>query len=199
MQYLILAAIVGAGVVVAVDSVRQRRLRRQALDIGALLAAASASPPTVAASPMTLAAHAIERGEPSEVGEVDGVWAVLHEAVDPERFVPMLADGTEIKTFEMRWGNDYAIVARPDHALHFELQPWEAELMRQMDGTRTSEELIVDHLQAAGDLDPGAVLGLIDQLRESGFLAPARPHVRSLVTDHLDRASHGRRKLREFA
>jgi CRP-like cAMP-binding protein/Zn-dependent protease len=199
MQYLILAAIVGAGVVVAVDSVRQRRLRRQALNIGTLLAAASASPATVADSPVTLAERAIERGAPSEVGEVQGVWAVLDETVDPERFVPKLADGAEIKTFEMRWGNDYAIVARPDHALHFELQPWEAELMRQMDGTRTSEELIVDHLQAAGDLDPGAVLGLIDQLRESGFLAPARPHVRSLVADHLDRASRGRRKLREFA
>jgi CRP-like cAMP-binding protein/Zn-dependent protease len=199
MQYLILAAIVAAGVVVGIDSVRQRRLRRQALDVGAMLAAASASPATVAASPVALAERAIDAGAPSEVGEVQGIWAVLDEAVDPERFVPELADGAEIKTFEMRWGNDYAIVARPDRALHFELQPWEAELMRQMDGTRTSEELIVDHLQAAGDLDPGAVLGLIDQLRESGFLAPARPHVRSLVTDHLDRASRGRRKLREFA
>jgi CRP-like cAMP-binding protein/Zn-dependent protease len=199
MQYLILAAIVAAGVVVAVDSVRQRRLRRDALDIGTLLAAAVTSPPTTATSPARLAQRAVDADVEPHKGDAQGVWARLDEVVDPERFVPELADGTEIKSFEMRWGNDYAIVARPDHALHFELQPWEAELMRQMDGTRTSQELIVDHLQAAGDLDPGAVLGLIDQLRESGFLAPARPHVRSLLVDHLDRASRGRRKLREFA
>jgi CRP-like cAMP-binding protein/Zn-dependent protease len=199
MQYLILAAIVAAGIVVAVDSARQRRLRREALDVPRLAASALATPPTADVAPGGLVDETLERRGASAVGEIDGVWARLDEIVDPEAFVPKLAEGTEIKTFEMRWGNDYAIVARPDHTLHFELQPWEAELMRQMDGTRTSQELIVDHLQAAGDLDPGAVLGLIDQLRESGFLEPARPHVRSLVADHLDRASHGRRKLREFA
>ena len=35
--------------------------------------------------------------------------------LDPETFVPKLAAGTEIKRFQMRWGNDYAIAARPDH------------------------------------------------------------------------------------
>jgi hypothetical protein len=130
MQYLILAAIVAAGVVVAVDSVRQRRLRREALDIGTLLAAAATSPPTTATSPPRLAQRAVDVDAEPHPGDIEGVWARLDEVVDPERFVPQLADGTEIKTFEMRWGNDYAIVARPDHALHFELQPWEAELMR---------------------------------------------------------------------
>ena len=71
--------------------------------------------------------------------------------------------------------------------------------MEQMDGTQTTDELIVDHLQEAGDLDPGAVLGLIVALREGGFLDPARPDVQALVHDHLDRASAGRRKLRDFA
>jgi CRP-like cAMP-binding protein/Zn-dependent protease len=119
--------------------------------------------------------------------------------LDPETFTPRLAEGTEIKNFKMRWGNDFAIVARPDHTLHFELQPWEATLMAQMDGTKTAQELIVDHLQAVGDLDPGAVLGLIVALREGGFLDPARPDVSALVQLHLDRASAGRRKLRDFA
>ena len=42
------------------------------------------------------------------------------------------------------------------------------------------------------------MLGLIAALRENGFLEPARPDVRALVQDHLDRASKGRRKIREF-
>ena len=89
----------------------------------------------------------------------------------------------------MRWGNDYGLVARPDHRLHYELQPWEMALTAQMDGTRTSQELVVDHLQSSGDLDPGAVLGLVTALREGGFLDPARPDIHALVGDHLERAS----------
>ena len=106
---------------------------------------------------------------------------------------PLIAPGTETKLFRLRWGNDYAVVARPDRRLHFELQPWEVELMARMDGTQTVGELIVDRLQTDGDLDPGAVIGLVDALREGGFLEPARPDVRALMKDHLDRASRGRR------
>jgi CRP-like cAMP-binding protein/Zn-dependent protease len=200
MQYLILAAIIAAGIVVGVDSLRQRRLQRQALDINDTIAAATASAPTIDRSPLELVGGAIEAtGVATVPGEFGGLWDRLEHLLDPEAFVPTLAAGTEIKSFKMRWGNDFAIAARPDHTLHFELQPWEAALMAQMDGTRTTQELIVDHLRSAGDLDPGAVLGLIDQLREHGFLDPPRPHVHALVTDHLDRASKGRRKLREFA
>ncbi len=99
----------------------------------------------------------------------------------------------------MKWGNDYAMAARPDRMLHFELQPWEADLMEKMDGARTSQALIVDHLESVGDLDPGAVLGLITSLRVYGFLEPALPDTGALVKDHLDTASKGRRKLRELA
>ena len=199
MQYLILAAIVAAVVVVGVDSFRQRRILREALNVNEALATALTRSPTVDRSPQALVQGAVDTIPAGAPGDIGGVWERIETIVDPETFVPQLASGTEIKTFEMRWGHDYALAARPDHALHFELQPWEAALMAQMDGTRTAQELIVDHLQTAGDLDPGSVLGLIDQLRESGFLVPARPHVRSLVADHLDRASKGRRKLREFA
>ena len=106
-----------------------------------------------------------------DAGDLD-LWETLADRVDPEAFVPKLAAGTEVKTFRMRWGNDYAIAARPDHRLHFELQPWEAELMQRMDGTQTVGELIVDRLQDEGDLDPGAVIGLVEALRQSGFLDP---------------------------
>ena len=197
MQYLILAALVIAGLIVGVDAIRERACPRE----GAARARARRG---------RRAGAERRNGHPSRpgrgaggrspiAGDTPGLWDELTAMLDPETFAPTLAAGTEIKRFSMRWGNDFAIVARPDHTLHFELQPWEATLMEQMDGTKTTQELIVDHLQAAGDLDPAAVLGLIVALREGGFLDPARPDVQALVQTHLDRASAGRRKLRDFA
>ncbi len=204
MQYMILAAIVATGAVLALDAVRQRRLRRRALNVPRLLATAVGTPERTTAPPVgpavvdALADQARGGEDDHDADDLTGLWADVAEIVDPETFVPRLAAGTEVKIFRMRWGNDYGLVARPDRTLHFELQPWEASLMGLMDGTRSAQELIVDHLQAAGGLDPGAVLGLIAALRENGFLEPARPDVRALVQDHLDRASKGRRKIREF-
>ncbi len=193
MQYLILAAIVIAGTVIAVDAARQRRALRRALDVPALVAR-SLREGAGGIDVRTLLAQALAL--PSE--DTKDLWEQLEELVDPEAFAPRLADGVEIKVFRLRWGNDYAIAARPKHDLHLELQPWEADLMGQMDGTRTVGELIVSRLQDAGDLDPGAVLSLIEELREQGFLDPARPDTQTLIIGRLDRASSGRRKLQEF-
>jgi len=191
VRYLILAAIVIAGGVVVVDSIRQRRALRRIVPVQTVVATALGRRPAAPAGPFAVP----EAGDDADVD----LWETLVERVDPEAFVPLLAAGTEVKTFRLRWGNDYAIAARPDHRMHFELQPWEADLMLRMDGSQTVGELIVDRLQADGDLDPGAVIGLVEALRQSGFLEPARPDVRALVQDHLDRASKGRRKLREFS
>lgn len=199
MQYLILGAIVIAGIVIGLDAAGQRRARRRALNVPGLVARA-VQVPAVAVGVVDPVGAAIEASPATVEDDLDGgLWGDLEAMLDPEAFVPVLAHGVEMKTFRLRWGNDYAIVARPDHTLHLELQPWEAALMERMDGTRTAGELIVSRLQEDGDLDPGAVLSLISALREHGFLDPARPDVRALIRDHLDRASKGRRKLREFA
>ena len=70
--------------------------------------------------------------------------------------------------------------------------------MQRMDGTQTVGELIVDRLQDEGDLDPGAVIGLVEAFGSRGSSIPPGPTCAALVRDHLDRASNGRRKLREF-
>ena len=169
MRYLILAAIVIAGGIIVVDSIRQRRALRRLVRVHAVVASAlersrtssgrlGRSPSRCPRTPATSTC-----GRPSS------------ERVDPEAFVPKLAAGTEVKTFRMRWGNDYAIAARPDHRLHFELQPWEAELMLRMDGTQTVGELIVDRLQDEGDLDPGAVIGLVEAFASRGSSIPRGP------------------------
>jgi putative peptide zinc metalloprotease protein len=193
VRFLILGAIVIAGVIIIVDSIRQRRALGRAVRVPLLLATAleRSRSSSRAASPFAVPVS-------GDAADLD-LWETLADRVDPEAFVPILAAGSEVKTFRLRWGNDYAMAARPDHRMHFELQPWEAELMERMDGTQTVGELIVDRLQEGGNLDPGAVIGLVEALRQSGFLVPSRPDVRALVQDHLDRASKGRRKLREFS
>jgi CRP-like cAMP-binding protein/Zn-dependent protease len=200
VQYIILIAIAFVAITLAVDTMRQRAARQRALDVRSLLAARSGRVSSALSLPALLRARLAAHEEPSGgSGAVPDVWDRLSDLVDPDRFRPKVDPRTEIKVFEMRWGNDYAMVARPDRTLHFELQPWEAELMREMDGERSSQALIVEHLERAGDLDPGSVLGLVTSLRVYGFLEPALPDAAALVRDRLDRASTGRRKVRELA
>ena len=141
MRYLILAAIVIAGGIIVVDTIRQRRALRRLVRVPVVVASALERSRTSSGPASPFAVPVSE-----DAGDLD-LWETLADRVDPEAFVPRLAAGTEVKTFRMRWGNDYAIAARPDHRLHFELQPWEAELMQRMDGTQTVGELIVDRLQ----------------------------------------------------
>jgi CRP-like cAMP-binding protein/Zn-dependent protease len=197
LQYLILAAIAAAVVVVGVDIMRQRAARRKrpradlalaaalerersTIDVGSLLADRSSTPVDV----------------PED--RLGGVWDSLFDELDPETFTPTLADETQVVVFRLKNGNDYALCARPDRTLHFYLEPWEAELLALMDGTRTTQELIVAHLEEAGDLDPGAVLSLVGSLHEGGFLDPAPLDVPGLVRERLDTASRGRKKIRGF-
>ena len=79
------------------------------------------------------------------------------ERVDLNRFRPMLASDIEIKRFDLRWGNDYVMVANPRAMLYFRLEPWEAELLPLMDGTRTVGEITVARLEDEGDLDAAGV------------------------------------------
>jgi len=189
VRYLLLAAIlIGAAVVIA-DVIRERRAVGRIVPFQVIVATALGRKPSTTRPLAIPDSPAIDEGD---------IWSTLAQRVDPEAFVPLLAPGAEVKVFRLRWGNDYAIIARPDRGLHFELQPWEADLVQRMDGTQTVGELIVDRLQMDGDLDPGAVIGLVDLLRQKGFLEPVRPDVSELVQEHLDRASKGRRKLREF-
>jgi CRP-like cAMP-binding protein/Zn-dependent protease len=193
MQYLFLAAIVVAAIVIAVDALRQRLAVRGALDVPTVVARASRE------RRGTIDVNAaLAKAIASPADDARDLWIEVWDALDPEAFVPVLAEGVETKVFRLRWGNDYGLAARPDHRLHLELPPAEIDLMTLMDGSRTAGELIVSRLQDEGDLDPGAVLGLIQVLREDGFLAPARPDTRALVRQRLERGSTGGRKLRDF-
>jgi CRP-like cAMP-binding protein len=203
VQYVILGALSIAALVIGVDIARERRRVRRLPNVHALIdrhrSDGNAQPLFGRALTSALARSTPGPDAEEDSSTLGGLWDALVDRVDPEFQRPKLADGVEIARFALRWGNDYAVVASPDHETHFYLQPWEADLMDLMDGSRATQELIVAHLRGEGDLDPSAVLGLVSSLHEAGFLDPRPLDAAALVRDRLDPASPGRRKLRGFA
>src|SRR5947207_10904976 len=53
--------------------------------------------------------RALRRGSS---GNVD-LWNDLARRLDPAEFRPKLSGDIELKSFPLRWGNDYAMVANP--------------------------------------------------------------------------------------
>ena len=163
------------------------------MQVDAALASRLRASPTSEVDVWAAVANAI--GRPARENEL---WELLDERTDPSRFRPALAADVEVKRFPLRWGNDYAMVANPRAMLFFRLEPWEADLLELMDGTRTVAEIIVERLEDQGDLDAGAATGLVMALQSGGFLDPHPPDVDESLKDHLDPASPARRKLRTF-
>ena len=82
----------------------------------------------------------------TRAGHGVGVYEQILDRVDLGRFRPLLASDIEIKRFPLRWGNDYVMVANPRAMLYFRLEPWEADMLPLMDGTRTIGDIIVERL-----------------------------------------------------
>jgi CRP-like cAMP-binding protein/Zn-dependent protease len=198
MTQIVLGVLVVVALIIAVDTVRQkRRLRRRDVDVPVLLASAVSG--SVSTSNLGLWARLEEDAIETPSEPDTDLWQELQEIVDPSTFRPLLAPGTEWKLFRLRWGNDYAMVANPPRDVHFKLEPWEAELLPLMDGSRTVADIIVERMDEGGGLDAGAVVALVQSLHEAGFLDPRPVDVAAAVTDRLDPASPARRKLRTFA
>jgi CRP-like cAMP-binding protein/Zn-dependent protease len=144
-------------------------------------------------SPVVPTALAVALAQPT--AGVD-IWGSLARTLDLTELRPRLAADVEVRVFRLRWGNDYAMIANPRRLIHFQLEVWEAELARRMDGTLTVGELIVDHLEGTGDLDAGAVTDLVTFLRREGFLEPLTADVTAALADAIrPRPSVGDRVL----
>ena len=189
MQYLILAALVIAGLIVGVDAIRERASRRKALHVPGLIAAAvgARSDATAPVPPWQRRWRPFPRSRTTH----PGCGTSSRRCSTPRRSRRRWRPAPRSSDSRCAGATTSPSSLAPTTPCTSSFQPWEATLMEQMDGTKTTQELIVDHLQAAGDLDPAAVLGLIVALREGGFLDPARPDVQALRTD-APRSSLGR-------
>ena len=193
MTPIVLVVLLFVVVVIAVDSVRQRRIRAaRAIDLRGLVAARLVEPgPAVFTGAL---ASALTREPPARAD----LYVNLTEALDVANLRPRLQEGAEVKIFLLRWGNDFAMLARDDRELHYRLEVWEAELLPKMDGTRTVGDLVVERMEAGGGLDAEPVTDLVVALYGGGFLDPAPIATNELIADRLDPSSPGRKKLKRF-
>lgn len=203
MEYALVAIVVGAALaIIATDLVSRRRRARDRIDVPTLidLRLAARADSSVDVHAAARAAVGARTPIPPTEGRADaGVWDLVESAIDLDGFRPKITDGTEIKYFRLRWGDDYALLAKADRSAHYQLQVWEAELVETLDGSRTLGEVVVGRLADSGDLDVGAVAGLVESLRRAGVFDPAPVDLPSILTDRLDETSGGRRRLRAFA
>ncbi|MGH2679444.1 MAG: cyclic nucleotide-binding domain-containing protein [Actinomycetota bacterium] len=193
MATIILFVLFAVGLIIAVDGLRQRRIRAaRTIDLRGLVAARLAEP----AAPIL--ATALERALPEPPPVRANVYTRLAGSLEVADQRPRLRDGCEVKIFRLRWGNDYAMLARDDREMHYRLEVWEAELLPKMDGSRTVGELVVERMEAGGGLDTEPVTDLVLALYTGGFLDPAPVPTDELIADRLDPSSPGRKKLKRF-
>jgi CRP-like cAMP-binding protein/Zn-dependent protease len=193
MTPIVLLVLLTIGIVIAVDSVRQRRIRAtRAIDLRGLVTARLAEP-----TPPILAG-ALERALDERPPVEADVYVRLAHSLEIADQRPRLRGGCEVKIFRLRWGNDYAMLARDDRELHYRLEVWEAEMLPKMDGSRTVGELVVERMEGGGGLDAEPVTDLVLALYSGGFLDPAPIPTDELIADRLDPSSPGRKKLKRF-
>ncbi len=193
MTPIVLVVLVFVAIVIVVDTVRQRKIRAtRAIDLRGLVGARLAEPgaPVLAEA----LASALTREPPVRAD----LYVNLADSLEIANLHPRLRDGCEVKVFRLRWGNDFAMLARDDRELHYRLEVWEAELLRKVDGTRTVGDLVVERMGVGGGLDAEPVTDLVLALYTGGFLDPAPIHTDELIADRLDPSSPGRKKLKRF-
>jgi CRP-like cAMP-binding protein len=117
------------------------------------------------------------------------LWDDLASRLDLSGFRPRIGEDVEVKVFRLRWGNDYAMAYNPRRFTHYKLEPWEAEMVGLMDGTRTVSELVIDRLGASGSVDADGVTELVMGLRQHAYFDPRTPNVSEALERGADRAS----------
>jgi CRP-like cAMP-binding protein/Zn-dependent protease len=193
MTPIVIAVILFIGVVIALDTVRQRRIRAsREIDLRGLIAARIAEPGPAVLTP------ALQEALTRETRIDADVYARVADSLEVADLRPRLQEGAEVKVFRLRWGNDYAMLARADRELHYRLEVWEAELLPKMDGTRTVGDLVIERMEEGGGLDAEPVTDLVLALYSGGFLDPAPIPTDELIADRLDPSSPGRKKLKRF-
>jgi CRP-like cAMP-binding protein/Zn-dependent protease len=138
----------------------------------------------------------IEETEGDEVGE--SIWEVLAERVDPAEYRPHFREEAEVRTFKLRWGNDYAMIANPTELLHYRISVDDVPLLSLMDGTRAVREIVVQRLQESGDLELDGVADLVRELRTGNFLTDRFVDLRDLIVRAAHPTSRARQKARQF-
>ena len=191
----IIVAVVVVGIAAAVliqSAVHRRRVASARLRLPPIVSRRLTDPR------LAIDVRAILRAALTRGGDGTDVYDRISDRVDPSRFRPRLAPDVEVRRFPLRWGNDYAIIANPRAMIYFRLEPWEADMLPLMDGTRTVGEIIVERLEADGELDTAGASELSQLLESGGFLEPVPIGLEDGLTRALDPLTPAQRKIRSF-
>jgi CRP-like cAMP-binding protein/Zn-dependent protease len=193
MTPIVLVVLFSIGIVIAVDSLRQRRIRAtRSIDLTGLVTT------RLADTRPALLQGSLDRALVEPPAVAADVYRRLTDVLEVANQRPRLRDGCEVKIFQLRWGNDYAMLARVDREMHYRLEVWEAEMLPKMDGSRTVGELVVERMGEGEGLDAEPVTDLVLALHSGGFLEPVPIDTDELIADRLDPSSPGRKKLKRF-
>ena len=109
---------------------------------------------------------------------MDGIWQVLESKLEYASFVPKLISGIVRADLRKRDGSAYTILKNPQGdkgaGTYVRLEPADVQLFELMDGTRSTSEILVAHLQSSGYLALDRLGRLTAALAANGFFGEAR-------------------------
>ena len=127
------------------------------------------------------------------------LWQTLRERLDYASFVPTPVAGVERADLRRRDGSAYTMLKNPhgDNGAgrYLRLEPADVQLYELMDGRRSIQEILVDHLDRAGVFAIDRLARLTANLRVNGFFGEEPPPLyekliaRRAMRDPIVRAS----------
>jgi CRP-like cAMP-binding protein/Zn-dependent protease len=136
---------------------------------------------------------------------MEGIWATLRERLDYTTFKPRLVPDAERAELRRRDGSIYYVLKNPrgerGAGLYVRLEPEDLRLVDLMDGERTTQDILVAHLELYGTFALDRLARVTAALGANGFFGEERAPVyerlsaRRAMRDPLTRLSLLLRKL----
>ena len=136
---------------------------------------------------------------------MEGIWATLRERLDYTTFKPRLMPDVERAELRRRDGSTYYVLKNPrgerGAGLYVRLEPEDLRLVDLMDGERTTQDILVAHLELYGTFALDRLARVTAALGANGFFGEERAPVyeklsaRRAMRDPLTRLSLLLRKL----
>ncbi len=113
------------------------------------------------------------------VVEPEGIWATLRDRLDYAASVPELVGDMVRVDLRNRDGTSYTVIKNPradrGAGTYLRLEPADVEILELMDGQRSVQEILVEHLGRTGTFALDRLARLTAALRANGFFGEEPP------------------------